>query len=322
MGGLSLSRLEHLSLQDMNSTVLSQFARGVGEWFGFPGPLVGALVIALLVAWTCWRTRSTHLFITRMWRLVAGKQDFSDREIGRFLEQRHKLLKFRFHSGLAVRTLPQAKRMVAWSSKHDEELSDVQACGNLFDIEECRLREERLPGSWHQFWSGIAMVLLIWALVFLAGGAAATRAILQMKESGTWLTVSSDSVRGLFDGEVVTTKDCTQGSGGVASKLGVTALEASSICDALADPATAQFVASSVRGQRAAFGTLTLSALFLWIMLLRSMRRGFAAKEMQKRLRRKASGLRAAAEECEEQEPALPTSQESTPRVPAELSCG
>ena len=169
------------------------FARSVGEWLVVPTPVIGALVVVALLAWLCWRTRSTHPVLMRTWRLLMGRCGVADREVGRLIEARDRLIRFRFFFDLPVRTLAQAKRIGRWASQQDEDLSAVAACGNLFDLEACRLREEALPSRSTQ----VGRVLLVAAFAVVVAvlllATATNRALLQFRQSGVWFSMSADS---------------------------------------------------------------------------------------------------------------------------------
>jgi hypothetical protein len=267
----------------MPTTAYSDLIRSLSDLFGVRAALLTTLLFALLIAFTCWRTRSTHLVVVRLWRLVTGKSDLSDRELGRMLDTRHKLLKFRFHTGLAARTWLKAKELMSWAARHDEELADVKTCGHWFDLEATRLKEQ-VPAAWGLFWRVLTLTLAAWLAMLLLSLTASNRAFLQMRESGTFFSLSIESANGVFRGQRITVADCTADEGMVAQKLSVTLREAKSVCDALRDaPATRTLVGNAVTEQRLVFGFLSgLVALFT-VMALLAVRRLVAAQEMRKR---------------------------------------
>jgi hypothetical protein len=89
----------------MNTSIeFSGLTQWLADKIDLPQPVLFVLTIGALLGWVCWRTRSTHVVITRIWRLIFGKTAMADREIGKFIENRNRLVTFRFFSGMPVRT--------------------------------------------------------------------------------------------------------------------------------------------------------------------------------------------------------------------------
>lgn len=267
---------------------ITDLAAGIGEWLSVPVPLVGAAIMGVLVGWLCWRTRSTHPVLVRVWRLLMGGAAMADREIGALVEARDRLLKFRFLFVTRVRTLAQARRLGRWSVAHDEDLADVNACGPLFDHEQCRIAEDKLPPPGLQLVRTVLVACAIFALMLLAAGFATDRALLQFRTSKVWFLLGPDSARAMSDGTRVTAANCAAGTPAALGPFRADELQ--SLCEAFAKPGTAELVRDTVTQQRFVFGPLALAALCGLGALFASLRAGEAARAMQRRLARRRAG--------------------------------
>ncbi|MET0349604.1 MAG: DUF6216 family protein [Rhizobacter sp.] len=266
---------------------ITDLAAGIGEWLSVPAPLAGAAIMGALVGWLCWRTRSTHPVLVRVWRLLMGGAAMSDREIGALVESRDRLLKFRFLFVTRVRTLAQARRLGRWSVAHDEDLADVNACGPLFDHEQCRIAEDKLPSPRRQLLRVVLVACAICAGMLFAAGFATDRALLQFRASKVVFTLAPDSAKALSSGARVTPANCT----GAPQATGpFSADEMQSLCEAFAKPDTAAVVRDAVKQQRSILGPLALAALCMALTLLGALRAGDAARSMQRRLDRRRVG--------------------------------
>jgi hypothetical protein len=268
----------------MSSSPWTSVASDIGDLLGTSAPLVGLSIIMALVGFACWRTRSIHLVITRIWRLIHGRKTLSDREIDRFIREREHLIQFRFYTGLKTRTLAQAKRLIAWSKKHGEELGDVAACGELFDLEACRLRVEKIPSI---RWKTVMLVNVCLCSGVIAASVIASLSdggLLRMRESGVHFTLSAGRARGLFGAGTTTPEDCSAGPRAAAQSMGITEAEAAAICDLFQRSDLSTFIAATVHQQRVAFAFLAVIGLALGTAGFRTLRSALVATSMGERL--------------------------------------
>lgn len=271
-----------------NSVEFSAVAQLIADKLGLPLPVVIALTIAGMLGWVCWRTRSTHVLISRIWRLIYGKTAMADREIGKFIENRNRLVTFRFFSGLPVRTLPQAKRLIQWSTVNNEEIADIRACGDLFDLEACRLNVERIPGRFARFAMWLAALVLTVMVVLSAAGGLTDRALLQFKESKKWFLISEQSATPWAGSGVLTKKDCIEATGTQPVTTSFASDEATVICKALRDADMPAFIKQTVAQQRLLF-SITGMFLFYWAWVFwAEFRRGNFANNMKRRIEARA----------------------------------
>lgn len=293
------------------SIEFSGLAQLLADKIGMPQPVLIALTIGLILGWICWRTRSTHVVITRIWRLVYGKTALADREIGIFIENRSRLVTFRFFSGIPVRTLPQAKRLIHWSAVHDEEIADIRACGDLFDLEACRLREERIPPRPLQLFQLILLITLAGTVVLSGYGLHTDQALLQFKESKKWFWLSDTAAAPLTGKSAVSVKDCPADTPPHSNSTSFSDDEVSVVCKALRDADTHTFIEQNVAQQRLLFGTLGAVVIACAWQCWLSFRRGYFARDMKQRINAK---LKRPMEQADA--PAASEAQSATTRSP------
>jgi len=269
----------------MNTSIeFSGLTQWLADKIGLPQPVLFALTIGALLGWICWRTRSTHVVITRIWRLIFGKTAMADREIGKFIENRNRLVTFRFFSGMPVRTLAQAKRLLHWSAAHDEEIADIRACGDLFDLEACRLREERIPGRPLQVFQVLLLAGLAGVVILAGYGLRMDQALLQFKESQKWFWLSDTNAVPLGGEGLVSKKACLDDALPPPNRTSFSDDEVSIICKAFRDSDTPAFVEKTVAQMRALLAPIGVVLLYwawqCWLLF----RCGIFARNIQQRI--------------------------------------
>lgn len=262
---------------------ITELAKGIGTWLSVPWPLVCALLLALLLGWLCWRTRSSHILLSGLWRLLMRRSRSSDREISKWIESRERLMDFRYFFSLRARTLAQARRIGRWAEANDEDLQAVADCGSHFDLETCALRDERIPAP--ALVGAFSLSALLLFVVGLAALAASwtDQALLQFTESGTMFLLDRDRAATLVGNGRVTRKSCESGTAPV--KFSVS--ERDALCDAISKPGIEAFIHDNVVQQRAVFGPAAGMMLLFALSAWSESRRGSAARAMQKRLRQR-----------------------------------
>lgn len=267
---------------------------------------VAAAGPTLLLLWVCWRSGSWHVLLARMWWALHGSKNPEGRVLRAFYWKRTALMRFRWMTGISVRTLNQGKSLVAWCAKNDEEIGDVRACGmyfdndlpglNLVDDQDCACKQKRekrlaLPGQWtRRLMSGL--IVLTWLGVFASIGLTmVSGAIVTVKQgSGTWLLLYPEHISLLRSSSVnFTMADCAKGEGALATTTGLYPQEVHLVCGWLSDPARSGYIARTVKAQRLASATLALLTLILSFALLRWIMAVGAVSAMQKRLSKKRS---------------------------------
>lgn len=256
---------------------------------GAPRMLVIAFVLAAIILWIYWRTRSLHILLARAWQIICGKLITADAKVAEFLLDRHDLMTFRFLSGLPVRTLPKAKQLIEWSRKNDEEIGSIKACGDLFDVEECRIKEDKIPGSWALIAVTFVAILCFYGAVATGVGIWSDRALLQFKESKTWFFLTNDSAQPFSEDVRLKKTHCQESSQNEKIKMpSFTLEEVRLLCNFFVDKEIDEYVQRNVKQQRFLFGligiifsfvTWTCAALLLRVSNAKAMKTRLASRE-------------------------------------------
>ncbi|MCP3020335.1 DUF6216 family protein [Cupriavidus basilensis] len=260
--------------------------RGGIEVLGNHGLLVAVATtcIVVLIAIIVWRrTRSTHSLMARIWRLFHGAVECKDATIGKFLDQQSALMEFRFTTGLPVRTNRHAKELIEWVARNGEDIGHVAACGHYFDLESISLRsKDKLPGFLELLGRYIGALVIFIFCIILAIGIFVDRAFLQVKESGTYFTLSSENAKPLMSESRLTREQCSNGKGTESNVFG--GKDAKIICDLFSNKEMDVYLIRAIKEQRIIFGvTLIIFGLLGWNMFNWLMQ-GVRSREMCKRL--------------------------------------
>lgn len=265
---------------------LSELPLFASDTLGEAWAWVWPVAVAVAVAAASWRMRSTHFFLLRTWRMMFGQRFGADREVDELLQAREGLIKFRFFFGLPVRTLDQAKQVGAWAKANGEELGDVRACGNLFDLETCDLKRDAIPSMGMQVLKLVSMCLLVAIMASTALMAVRSAALLQFKASGTWFWLDGSSAQTVapWRSGRIDRQACSATAALASSQDGFSDSERTSLCGFFADPELDAFVQATVKRQRAMLAFILAYLMWPAVYLWNSVRRGAAARRMQQRL--------------------------------------
>lgn len=269
---------------------LTVIARDIGQLLNIHSIVILGVLIVLPIAWTCWRTRSSHLILIRLWRFVYGRQVLKDREIGRYFLALEKLLQVRFITGVPFRTLQSAKRMIAWSAENDEDLSAVKKCKELFDIENRSIKVDLLPSKTRQVIRLVFVLILAWAAIVLSLAALQSDAIFQMKASRVWFSMSTDTAVNFWGNGIITAADCESKIPNLGARMGITEVEVEAICNTFKKPTLQKDLHASIESQRMI--SILLIIMLLWFAAFPYLEfsKGAHAHELYKRLQQKAKG--------------------------------
>lgn len=102
-------------------------------------------ITPVIIAW--FRSGSTHIVWSRLWKLIDGKGVKPQSTLQRFLAERDTLMEFRVRTGVRARTTRIAMDIRKWCADHNEEIGDVGRCGAYFDTEAVDLKT---PPSWRR----------------------------------------------------------------------------------------------------------------------------------------------------------------------------
>lgn len=275
----SLTRDHGESNLDANTIVsLAQ----IGMQNGIGAVLIFGLCIGLLI-WM--RTRSSHVLMTRLWRLFNGKAECSEPIVNEFLNRQSAVLQFRFMTGLPARTIQQVESLCGWAKENNEDVGDVVACGRYFDLEKPGLKPvNELPGRWKLFsFAGTVMVLAAILLGALAG-ILSDRALLRFKSSDTWFTMDRVSAIPLLQGAGFRLIECASIDTIMKTNPGFRRNDVELICATASAGQVGPYVDTTVDSQRFISAFVSLYSLCFLLTIATRLRHVVKAKEMGRRL--------------------------------------
>jgi hypothetical protein len=273
---------------------------GVGQWLsdkiGMSPAIVTALALGGFVAWICWRGRSTHVFMTLVWRKLYGRTAIADKTTREFIQKLDALMAIRILLGIPVRTLESGQRLFEWIRTHDEDIATVKACGTLFDVENCQLREDKIPALWLLRTLFLLVFVLILGTSVSVLGTMTDEAIMNFNESGNWFRLSTNSVSPLFGKGTLTASNCGNPLAGPIRPTAFTSQETTAICEALGTQGNSEFVKGLVAKQRVAFAFCDLWLIYALVACWSVLRQGAAARRIRRGLSERAQKLSLASE--------------------------
>lgn len=256
--------------------------------FGFAaqnGTLI-TIFVAIGLGYIIWRrTGSSHLFLSRLWMMIFGKNQCNVPEIQDAIDTQTAVMQFRFITGLRIRTKERAEAVIAWARRHNENIADIAACGPYFDLENPGLKPEaRLPKRWRLGALVIATVIFALLLLCSTGAVIFDRAVLRMKQTSTWFILNEEVAKPISDSPGFFLRKCNEPASTLALNSGFTENEVKILCRAYIEKELAGFVNSSIRSQRIIFFCLAIYIGYLLISTLRWLNWGVKAHEVRKRL--------------------------------------
>jgi hypothetical protein len=231
------------------------------------------------------RTQSTYSLMARLWQLFHGKKECEEGPVRDFLEQQSALMQFRFTTGVPARTLKQTHALIEWAEKNNEDMGDVAACGSYFDLERVQLKEEdQLAKRWLLILLFAAAVTLAIVSVASLIGTTYDKAILQMKQSRVFFTLSVEYAKPISSDVGLSREQCT--AEGTVISSGFSQADASIVCKLFKEKSLVPYVIKTVRDQQIVFAFTAITfawyfwGTFIWLM------QGAKSREMFKRLQK------------------------------------
>ncbi len=251
--------------------------------------VVNAAWIVSLLAWLCFRSRSSHLVLSRLWRLVQGKPQRTDPIVARWLDQRDALVQFRVMAGAPVRTLKNAHRLIEWAEAHNEDVADIARCDVNFDLEAIALK--KTPSRFQFAVVAVLLSLSISTFIISATATLAPRAWVSVRQSDAQtLYLSPTDVRVWGSAHHFGLAQCeARASADLAAEVELSESEVSTACGWLKDPKLSEYLDKTMTTQRLALAWIALlggSYTCLFSRWLSSIR---AARDMAKRLAARAA---------------------------------
>lgn len=250
--------------------------------------LISSLIIAGGLFWIVFRTRSTHIFLFRIWRLASGGVEVKDPQIQEYLEKQNSLMSFRFVSGLMSKRIDDAYDLIAFGKDvGDETLEDFRNAGRYFNPSTKQVDLTKIPtplwqaGNWIAGCLGILMFYLaLNALIFQAP------AFVELRSTGTNFMLSSTSAEAmpLFI-EDVRLIDCAPDRV-LPTDRGFTPAEMKAICGILADKELETYLKPTLVEQGRLFLVILVAGAVLAVSRMRAQLEVLSAQKLADKLRK------------------------------------
>lgn len=246
-----------------------------------------SLIAMTILAFYVWnRTQSSYSLLARLWQLFHGSKDCKNKEIAEFLDEQFALMQFRFTTGIPARTRRHAIAVIDWARRNNEDVGAVASCGPYFDFENIKLKEEKeLPRKWHLTCRFLLVLFLLFVAMSSFSGAFFDRAILQLKSSGTYFTLSVNDAKPIGYEPGFNLKQCASGklpSDNVFNKKDVDV-----ICELLKDKNLDSYLTQTIKQQKIVFSIATFPFAWIFWIVFSWLMQGVRAWDMLKRLDKK-----------------------------------
>jgi len=233
--------------------------------------LSGPLVISLVAIIFWFRAGSTHALLERVWRLIAGKADISDKILSEFVQDTRELERFRFMYGLKVETKDELHKLISWLKINSIGIGIAQRAKNWIDI-----KSDVVITKPNKSYFAVRLIIVILCAIvaaFLATAGSSSSALLQMKESKIWFLTDGKIVNQYFGGWSFDKDNCISSKESIAKTSQFSEEEISMLCKALNNGDLKSFVSKTVEQQRLLslfFGGADLIWIFIVIIQINS----------------------------------------------------
>lgn len=248
------------------------------------GITLTGIITVLLLFFAYKRTGSPHIILGRLWSLLHGDKECNSPIIKNFLDEQSAVHQFNFMTGLRIKAPAKLAALQTWTSSNGETISSVAACGGYFDLETVNLAErKKLPTNWMML--GISLSLGILALVTIVSlvGVTYDRAILKMKDTGTWFSLDNNIAKAFSAQSGFFLENCPDV---IASRNhpGFQQSDVAHICKWRLDKDRQRFISATVTEQRQLSGAAAILFSFLLFKSHKTLMQASAAHAMRKRL--------------------------------------
>jgi hypothetical protein len=243
------------------------------------GPVSLIFIVAALLSY--FRSRSSYPILLRIWNLIFGKAEINSAVIRGFSQHESDLAHFTYLTKIRVATIKDAEQLVKWALEKNLSLKLIKSSGEYFDI-------VMLVGTQALYALGRKdLIYRLLAVIFLAipiilglSFSIYDRAIIQMRDSKNFLTISPEYVSTVFATERFYLSECPAEK----SPGSFYAKDLESICNVSFDSATELQLSKLVKTQKAAGALLAAYTGFFFLRAYFALVKVRAALDLRKRL--------------------------------------
>lgn len=253
--------------------------------FGFTASVVGS---CLLVLFICFRARSAHPILAKVWlKLMSGKQ-VDDPKIQHFLDNEEKVYWFQFMTAVYPETVKKTHALIDWCTHNDVPIRRVRECGSNFDVSKPGLRARK--GVYTVVGLLAAACTVVLSLTGFASGLASFKdlPLMQGKRSETYFWLSPKEATTLFGNrqQALNKERCSAVL--PAASLPFTAEETVEICGFFDSKTKQDELAATVLEQKFYLAFLSFIFVVSAFVTYREFRQDWAAHELLDQLERQS----------------------------------
>lgn len=254
--------------------------------FGVGGGVTLAGVITFLLLFYAYkRTGSPHVILARFWAILHGDKECKNPIIKNFLDDQSALHQFVFMTGIRAKTTGEIAVLQTWVNSNGETIPSVSECGPYFDIRTCTPRaKEKLPSQPVMLTLALGVVVLALMTTTSLMGVAYNRAVLKMKDTGTWFSMNSEIAKAIGPHPGFSLENCPSV---IANRdhPGFEQSDVAHICKWRQDKGSQRFIAATVSEQRLLFSAAAVLLSFLLVKLYKTVVQMSAVLALWSRLR-------------------------------------
>jgi hypothetical protein len=248
-------------------------------------PWLESTIPIFILAWLCLRTGSWYPILFLAWKIIVSREANKNKHISDYLSNQRDLNQFRAFTLIKSRTIKHAEKIIKWCIEKDVSHEEIRICGNLFDIEKFRIKEEKLPSKKFKIFI-VFPALSIATFVFYVSMlvAASNSVILQFKNEGPIFFLNETEARPIFtlSDEILRKDECI--SSNIEELTIFTTNERKIICDHFISKDLKFFVEKNVAAQRFVFGYFSIVFLMGIYIIVTYIRRTLACVNLLEKL--------------------------------------
>lgn len=256
-------------------------ALNVKEW----GPAIGLLFALAVVILIRSRTGSSHMLMSRLWRIAFGKADCPEASIRKILDSETAVCQFQVHTNIRARTVTHVRKISNWGQFHDVPLQWIGAAKEYFDLDIPGLNSrKRIPELWEVKLSKLALYLVLPITLSCGVLTVYDKGIFVFKSNGKWFTLDDSRASPLLMGKGFALSDCVADRKTIGPESGFSKAEIKGLCDGADPDERVAAISAALFVQRGYFGLLLPFVVHFCLELWRFQRKATAAIAIRRRL--------------------------------------
>jgi hypothetical protein len=243
------------------------------------GPVSLIFIGAALLSYS--RSRSSHPILLRIWILIFGKAEINSEIIKKFSQNESDLAHFIYLTKIRVATVKDAEQLIKWALEKNLSLKLIKSSGEYFDsIILVGTQELYALDRKDLVYRLLAVIFFAIPLISGLSFSIYDRAIIQMRDSKNFLTITPEYVSTVFAAERFYISECPVEK----TRTNFDAKDLENICNVSFDNETKAQLSKLVKTQKAAGSLLAAYAGFFFLRACLALSKVRAALDLRKRL--------------------------------------